>query len=904
MLAKVNMLAEALAYARRGWPVFPCREVSDPPEAKVRKEKTPYVGRDKDDKGKPIDGTGGVSKATTDEAQIREWWSKWPSALIGVALGAKAGVWVLDLDPRGESVEDVEARAIANVGELPVGPRSRTQSGGAHLWFRWPTNGDEIRNSAKRLANIDWRAEGGYVIVPPGRMTNGNVYEWEMSPDTVDFPDAPDGLLDLVMRRGRFAPPKREARVTGVVPITDEAVRRYCVAALDRSVSRAAALPDGQRNQGLNNIALGIGHLVGAGGLSFEESFEGLRAAALTWGIGDDDKALKRGGTLERALRDGAAAPADLAHVGQRTRQVPARQVEEGYDPVTGEELPPQEAPGFDAEPREVAPQEAPPDVGPDEGWQEPEDEDWKKLPFRPLGFNRENYFYYSDAKRQITVLKAKEHTTLQLLQLADLNYWAEFCDVRGKLSEENWKHIANSLLQTCHKRGIWVETRARGRGAWMDKGNVVVHTGDSARINGEPVALTDIDSKFVYEAGEPWEFEYGSPATNEQAHALVDICRRLTWVDPISGALLAGWNVVAPVCGALTWRPHIWITGPAQAGKSTVVNDVCGRIAGPAAIKFDGKTTEPAIRQKMGFDALPIILDEVESEDQAAMARTQSILDLARVSSSGGVIAKGGQNGRGVQYVARSSFLFSSINTGLKHHADESRVTRLVLARNTAPDALEHYQQLVRDIEAKFTPTYAGAMFSRTVANLPTLLANIETFKVAAATQFRDRRAADQLGPMLAGFYLCHSTKRISAADAEEFLLKHDWHDHLSLNAVNDERRLFSFLMSRRIRVNVGGSPKDVSVGQAIEMSRDDMMGHHYVEALGPHGIKADWESIYISNTADGVAHWLNGHPVGRDWQRPLAMIEGAAKSGGTVYFAPGLKTRAVILPLGLLNE
>lgn len=896
MLAKGNMLTAALGYAKRGWPVFPCNENSDAPGVKVRKEKTPYVGRDKDPvTGKPVDGTGGVSKATTDEKQIREWWGKWPNALIGVRLGAEAGLWVLDYDPKGEALEDIERRAVDAVGELPAGPRSKTQSGGAHLWFKWPTNGDVVKNSAKRLANVDWRGEGGYVIVPPSRMTNGNSYEWELAPDVVDFPEAPPGLMDLVMKRGKFAPPKSAPKPAGIVPVTDEAIRRYCVAALDRAVTRVAALPDGQRNQGINDNALGIGHLVGAGGLAYDEAFEALRAAAYAWGIGDDDKALKPGGTLERAIKDGMVHPANLAHVGQRQRAPRAERRQEvpaGYDPETGEELPlpaeREQPPAFESEPE----------------YHEPDAEDFRRLPFRALGYNRENYFYYSDSKRQITILKAKEHTSLQLLQLANLNQWADFIDTRGKLSEEQWKQIANSLIQMCHSKGIFIETNARGRGAWMDGGKVVVHTGDSLRVSGDIVPLTAMRGRYIYEAAEPWEFEYGSPASNEAAHALVEICERLTWVDPISAALLAGWNVVAPVCGALPWRPHIWITGPSRSGKTTAVNDICGRIAGPAAIRFDGKTTEPAIRQKMGFDALPIILDEAESEDQAAVARMQNILDLARVSSSGGVVAKGGQNGRGVQYVARSSFLFSSINTGLKHHADESRVSRLVLQKNSAHDALEHYQELVRIVERTFTPEYAGAMFSRTVANLPTLLGNIETFKTAAATVFRDRRAADQLAPMLAGFYLCHSTRAISSADAEAFIRKHNWSDHLGLNDTSDEMRLFSYLMSRRVRVNVGGAPKDVSVGQAIENTRDDMVGQHYVDALGPRGIRVDWESVTISNTADGIAEWLSGHPVGRDWQRPLAMIEGAEKTKSAVYFAPGLTTRGVVLPLTLLNK
>lgn len=48
-------LVAALDYAARGWPVFPCNP----------RTKKPLIPRDKDEKGKPINGTGGLSKAST-----------------------------------------------------------------------------------------------------------------------------------------------------------------------------------------------------------------------------------------------------------------------------------------------------------------------------------------------------------------------------------------------------------------------------------------------------------------------------------------------------------------------------------------------------------------------------------------------------------------------------------------------------------------------------------------------------------------------------------------------------------------------------------------------------------------------------------------------------------------------
>ncbi len=81
-------LDATLFYAARGWPVFPCNPKPDKPGAKIKRAKSPLVGQDKDEAGNKIPRSGGLHKATTDPDLIRQWWTKWPKALIGVRTGA------------------------------------------------------------------------------------------------------------------------------------------------------------------------------------------------------------------------------------------------------------------------------------------------------------------------------------------------------------------------------------------------------------------------------------------------------------------------------------------------------------------------------------------------------------------------------------------------------------------------------------------------------------------------------------------------------------------------------------------------------------------------------------------------------------------------------------------------
>jgi hypothetical protein len=76
------MLEFALRYTRLGWPVLPLRD------------KLPLVEH-------------GSHDATTDEAQVRAWWERWPNANIGLATGHKFFAVDVDVKAGGEETWDL-----------------------------------------------------------------------------------------------------------------------------------------------------------------------------------------------------------------------------------------------------------------------------------------------------------------------------------------------------------------------------------------------------------------------------------------------------------------------------------------------------------------------------------------------------------------------------------------------------------------------------------------------------------------------------------------------------------------------------------------------------------------------------------------------------------------------------
>jgi len=122
-------------------------------------------------KAPPPSGWNQYSSRAASQAELCEWWTRNPSASIGAATGAGAGVCVVDLD-------GPKAREWGQKNRLysPMTVITGREDGGLQLWYRWPENGT-VKNSASKLAEgVDVRGEGGYGILPPSVHPNGRVY--------------------------------------------------------------------------------------------------------------------------------------------------------------------------------------------------------------------------------------------------------------------------------------------------------------------------------------------------------------------------------------------------------------------------------------------------------------------------------------------------------------------------------------------------------------------------------------------------------------------------------------------------------------------------------------------------------------------------------------------------------
>lgn len=181
--APESMLDHALRYAKFGIPVVPLHGI-------VNGSCTCAAGAACKSAGKHPRVLNWTAEATTDEAVIRGWFTRWPDSNIGGATGHAMDVFDIDGD---EGVTALSEMVQFNT-PLPLNaPVVRTGSGGLHYYFA-PTG---TRNSASKIGtHLDWRGLGGQVVLPPSRNANGS-YSWVRELDGA-IPDAPSWLTAVL----------------------------------------------------------------------------------------------------------------------------------------------------------------------------------------------------------------------------------------------------------------------------------------------------------------------------------------------------------------------------------------------------------------------------------------------------------------------------------------------------------------------------------------------------------------------------------------------------------------------------------------------------------------------------------------------------------------------------------
>lgn len=533
---------------------------------------------------------------------------------------------------------------------------------------------------------------------------------------------------------------------------------------------------------------------------------------------------------------------------------------------------------------------------------------------FRILGFqNADNsmlLYFFSNMTRCVFAYSSTQLSTTNLMSLAPLKFWE--IEFPGGKTEFNLKGAQDWLITTAAEVGMFDPTMVRGRGAWIDNNQVVLHSGSYLIVDGEMRQLGGIRSKFVYDRGNNLNFPTCQPATNRESSRFLELVKNLDWERPVDPYLLAGWCVIAPICGALKWRPHIWLTGPKGSGKSWMFSEVVCRMLGESVLNIEGNTSEAGIRQALQHDAIPVVFDEAEGETKQAHDRIQTVLQLARSASSetGAVMIKGSATGAEKSYKIRSCFAFASISVQTKQQSDRSRVSVLSLRKPDPRQAGEErkakWEAFQREHNDIITDEFVKALQSRTIGMIPTILANIKAFTAAAAVELGEQRSGDQVGALLAGAFSLVSDHELTFDQALEWIRKQDWSEEKNLNSTEDEKALLAFILEESIQAeNGGGGRYTRRLGELVSIASlrviDDMFTSESANHnLMRYGLKVDRmeQLLYVSNSDKALVKMLATTQWANNHNKILMRLDGSMAPEKSIRFA-GNVSRCVAIPL-----
>jgi hypothetical protein len=222
-------LAAALDLGAHGYAAFPCRPNKRPA--------CPH----------------GFHDATSDAAELRALWQRYPGVLVGVATGPASQIAALDIDAKHPEVRQWWE---VHRSRLPPTRAHRTRSGGLHLIFG---HYDSLKCSAGKIARgIDVRAEGGYLIWWPAAglpvLSDPPIAPW------------PDDLIEALAAPAHTAPKPTLPALKRLPPRMRGDLRPTLHRAL--GITRTVAdAPEGERNRVLYWAACRVRDMIRAGEL-------------------------------------------------------------------------------------------------------------------------------------------------------------------------------------------------------------------------------------------------------------------------------------------------------------------------------------------------------------------------------------------------------------------------------------------------------------------------------------------------------------------------------------------------------------------------------------------------------------------------------------------------------------
>lgn len=468
-------------------------------------------------------------------------------------------------------------------------------------------------------------------------------------------------------------------------------------------------------------------------------------------------------------------------------------------------------------------------------------------------------------------------------------------------------------LFKAAAERGIFNELESvRGAGAWRGRnGELVLHLGDRLLIDGDERGWGEFDG-LVYPASARLlgpDPAPQPPGTDGPAQVLLSMLETWHWKHgAIAPRLVLGWICAGMLGGALKWRPALWPTGDRGTGKSTLIETI-KELFGPNGAVATANTTAAGIRQALMSKTLPVLLDELEAQDDGGDG-VHKVLELLRQASSGSIGLRGGADHKGQAFMIRSPMLATSINVPPLRNQDRSRIAVLELL------ALREGARAPAWTEARLH-ALGRQLLRRMQDGWGQLEDRLATWRSELGTHAGlDARGQDQYGTLLACADLAlHDAPPDHETLAEVSAAVGGLLGDLKADDVADWRRCLDHMLTAPAdawrggdRMTLGALLAQAAGEGAAEASTDSAQ-----KALASYGLRLVDEfdeaqrikvrCLAVANQHNGLARvfdrtiWAGRSGTSGGWRQTLLRAPGAWPRLASLRFE-GLQSRVVLVP------
>ena len=457
-----------------------------------------------------------------------------------------------------------------------------------------------------------------------------------------------------------------------------------------------------------------------------------------------------------------------------------------------------------------------------------------------------------------------------------------------------------SDLLKRCDGAGYFDPDRQiRGPGTWRDDdGGLIIHCGDRVLIGECWEKAGFVHQGNVYPTYPRKMPPPISPASEADVADLLEFINRWNWRwAEGAGRVLLGWIFASMICGALDWRPHIWVVGGRNRGKTTLQKLVFG-ILGDMLFRASDPSG-PGIRNTLNGAAVPVALDEVEFDP--SNRRAQDCVDLARLASTDdqGATYRANTTGGSHSWNVRACFYFTSIIKAPMKPQDRQRITVLDIDKIKDRKEKQYVAQKIRRF-AELAP----ALHARMIAGFDRFQENMIIFDEAMSDQFSGR-VADQFGTMLAVAETMLSDTPADLDDVKAFLREIDIEPHVDDDDMEEAEECLNWLLSWP--ADLWRSGERQTIGSLILTAIEGLSGEtrKALPRLGVKLLPRTGRPTYLAV----ASHHNNLHRVfdetkfaKRGWVDPLKEFNKGVPLK-SVNFA-GAHSRAVLIPIEVIKR